>query len=377
MVDLPIRPDAIGANFRRLESRPVNVSLRHTIGALVYDWIPFELHLRGLGPSKGLPDPWLLIRNRREVISTNGRGVECLWRFSSDLHISRVFPSTAARLMRRSLAAWPITMRDAPRPMSGPPRLTFIIGHRGTERLPHLLATLRNIAAQTGVAFECIVVEQSVAPEVERHLPPWIRYMHTPLPRPDLPYCRSWAFNVAARHARGDILVLQDNDVLIPQRYAREAVQRIEEGYSFVDLKRYIYYLDASATASVFVTGAPPKAAPVLIVQNLDGGSIVARRDAYDAIGGFDESYVGWGGEDNDFVDRARFFGGVYRFGYLPMLHLQHPPQPGKLSPTTGAIRRYRLMETVAPEQRIARLRATEQGLMSGPSIPDDVRRGE
>jgi GT2 family glycosyltransferase len=115
----------------------------------------------------------------------------------------------------------------------------------------------------------------------------------------------------------------------------------------------------------------------VLIVQNLDGGSIVARRDAYDAIGGFDESYVGWGGEDNDFVDRARFFGGVYRFGYLPMLHLQHPPQPGKLSPTTGAIRRYRLMETVAPEQRIARLRATEQGLMSGPSIPDDVRRGE
>jgi hypothetical protein len=355
----------------------VDVSLRHTIGALVYDWIPFELHLRGLSPTKGLPEPWLLIRNRREVISTNGRGVQCLWRFSSDLHIAKVFPSAAARLMRRSLAHSPITMRDAPAPMSGPPRLTFVIGHRGTERLPHLLATLRNIAAQTGIAFECIVVEQSVAPEVERHLPSWIRYIHTPLPRPDLPYCRSWAFNVAARQARGEILVLHDNDVLIPERYAREAVERVEEGYSFVDLKRFVYYLDAASTARVFVTGAAPKAVPALIVENLDGGSIVARRDAYDAIGGFDESYVGWGGEDNDFVDRAGFFGGVYRFGYLPMLHLRHPPQPGKLSPTTGAIRRYRLMETVAPEQRIARLRATEQGLVSGPSIPDDVQRGE
>jgi hypothetical protein len=275
--------------------------------------------------------------------------------------------------MRRSLAAWPIAMRDAPVRMSGPPRVSFLIGHRGTARLPHLLATLRNIAGQSGVAFECIVVEQSVAPEVEQHLPSWIRYIHTPLPRPDLPYCRSWAFNIAARHARGDILVLHDNDVLIPERYAFEAVQRIDEGYSFVDLKRFIYYLDTATTTRVFVTGAPPEAAPALIVQNLDGGlTIVARRDAYDAIGGFDESYVGWGGEDNDFVDRAGFFGGMYRFGYLPMLHLEHPPQPGKLSPTSGAIQRYRVMETVDPGQRIARLRARVQGLMDGPSIADD-----
>jgi hypothetical protein len=355
----------------------VNASLRHTIGALVYDWIPFELHLRGLGARKGLPEPWLLIRNRRDAISTNGRGVQCHWRFAADLHISKVFPSAASRLMRRSLARWPMAMRDAPAPMSGPPRVSFLIGHRGTQRLPHLLATLRNIAGQTGVAFECIVVEQSVAPEVRKHLPEWVRYIHTPLPRPNLAYCRSWAFNVAARQARGDILVLHDNDVLIPERYAFEAAERIAEGYSFVNLKRFVYYLDAAATGRVFVTGAPPSAARVLIVENLDGGSIVARRDAYDAIGGFDESYVGWGGEDNDFVDRAGVFGGVYRFGYLPMLHLQHPPQPGKLSLTTGAIRRYRLMETIDPRQRIARLRAADQGRMSGPSIPADVQRGE
>ncbi len=348
----------------------MKVSLRHLLGALVYDWVPFELRMRGIGARNDRPEPWLQIRNRRETISMNERGVQCHWRFASDLHIGKVFPSTAARLMRRSLDRWPITMRDVPAPMNGPPRISFLIGHRGIGRLPHLLAALRSIAGQTGVAFECVVVEQSVAPEVERHLPPWVRYVHTPLPRPDLPYCRSWAFNIAAGQAQSDILVLHDNDVLIPERYAYEAVQRVEEGYSFVDLKRFIFYLDADSSARVFATGAAPQGVPALIVQNLDGGiSIVARRDAYDAIGGFDESYVGWGGEDNDFIDRAAFAGGMYRFGYMPILHLEHPPQPGKASPASSAVRRYRDMESVDPGQRIARLRAIEQGRMSGPAV--------
>jgi hypothetical protein len=311
---------------------------------------------------------WLEIHNRSESITANERGVKCNWRFTSELHIANVFPSTGRRLMHQALTRWPIAMRDAP-VVNGPPRVSFLIGHRGTERLPHLLATLRSIAGQSGVPVECIVIEQSAAPEIEKALPPWVRYVHTPIPRPDLPYCRAWSFNIAKAYAASDVLVLHDNDMLLPERYAFEALQRIEDGFSFIDLKRFIFYLKEADTTRVFVTGAWPLNGDATVIQNLEGGSIVARRDAYDAIGGFDESFVGWGGEDNDFFDRAAFYGGVDRFACMPILHLEHPPQPGKTSLTTGAIRRYRLLENIGPGDRIARLRALDQGRMAGPTI--------
>jgi GT2 family glycosyltransferase len=347
------------------------VNIRRTAGALIYDWLPYDLRMSGLGARAGRAEPWLQIRNRNETIGVNARGVECHWRFTSELHIANVFPSKGRRLMRRALARWPITLRDSYE-AGGTPQVSFLIGHRGMARLPHLLATLRSIAGQSGVAVECIVVEQSVTREIETFLPSWVRYVHTPLPHPDLAYCRAWSFNVAVTHARSGVLVLHDNDMFVPERYAAEALERVHEGFSFIDLKRFIFYLGRADTTRAFVTGAVPRSAAATVVQNLQGGSIVARRDAYDAIGGFDESFVGWGGEDNDFFDRADFHGGVYRFGYMPILHLEHPPQPGKTSSTSGAILRYRAMENVDPGERIARLRAIEQGKMSGPVIRDE-----
>src|SRR5947209_3536838 len=133
------------ASQRASAVRIAPVNLRRIVGALIYDWMPFELRMRGFGSRAGKPEPWLTIHNREETIEADERGVACHWRFTSDLHIANVFPSTARRLMRRSLERWPIAMREAPE-TSGVPRVSFIIGHRGTERLPHLLATLRSIA---------------------------------------------------------------------------------------------------------------------------------------------------------------------------------------------------------------------------------------
>jgi hypothetical protein len=333
-------------------------------GALVYDWPGFERRLRGFGARRGQPEPWLGARNRSDRLSADVRGFRCEWRFAHELHIANVLPSTGRRLMRVALGRWPVTFADAPRRI-GPPSASFVIGHRGIERLPHLLATLRSIAGQS-VPVECVVVEQSREPEVAALLPGWVRYVHTPLLQHGLPYCRSWALNAGAGHANSDVLILHDNDFLVPDAYAAEAVARVGEGWKFANLKRFVFYLTADESGRVFVTGSL-RPAIATVVQNLHGGSIVAHRAAYEAIGGFDESFIGWGGEDNDFWDRAATTGRVYDFGYLPMVHLYHEDQPGKRSRDTAAIARYAALEAIPPRERIAHLLARGHGRDDAP----------
>jgi hypothetical protein len=323
--------------------------LRHRIGALIYDW---PLYRRTVGKGQ-----WLLMRNRNESISFDGRGVRCDWEFTSELHIANVFPGLGARVMRDAFAQWPIALRDRPVNAAGP-QVSFVIGHRGLQRLPHLLTTLRTIAGQEGAAVEAIVVEQSAEPEIASSLPDWVRYIHTPSTDD---YNRAWTLNAGVAAARGEIVVLHDNDTLVPSRYAAECVARIGEGLDFLEPKRFIFYLDQNETQRVFDSGEIPAGVPSTIVQNPLGASIVARRSAYLAVGGFDQAFVGWGGEDNEFWERAEVGGKASRFGYLPFIHLFHAPQPGKLQGNEApAVKRYHDLRRIPPRERIRRL--TEEG---------------
>jgi hypothetical protein len=260
--------------------------------------------------------------------------------------------------MQRSLVGSVMCLRDR-----ASPALSFIIGHRGKERLPHLLATLRSIAAQRDVSFECIVVEQSTISEIKNELPSWVSYIHTPLPYPEMPYSRAWAFNAGARSASGKVLVLHDNDLLVPRGYAREIVARFEEGYEAINLKRFIFYLSDVDSAGAFSAGPlTPEAAPTAIMQNALGGTIAISREAYVSIGGFNESFVGWGGEDNEFWERAQTRS-CWPYGYLPFVHLWHAPQSGKLSSERSTAKLLEELSRVPVSERIADLRAKSKEL--------------
>ena len=326
------------------------MSLHTRAGALIYDVPRFVRAMRDRR--------WIEMRNRSESIASDGRGVRCNWEFTSELHIANVFPSAGARLMRAAFAQWPMALRDAPASTEAP-QVTFVIGHRGVERLPHLLMTLRSLAGQLDAAIECVVVEQSATREIESRLPSWVRYIHTPSTDD---YNRAWTLNAGAAAARGEIVVLHDNDMLVPARYAAECVARASEGWDFLELKRFTFYLDESRTRAVFESGIVPTDVPSTVIQNLLGATIAARRSAYLAIGGFDESFVGWGGEDNEFWERAEVGGKAYRFGYLPFMHLHHAPQKGKLQGSMApAVKRYYDLRSVPPEERIRRLTRSGQ----------------
>jgi hypothetical protein len=323
--------------------------LRQFLGALAYDGLRFERAVRGR---------WERMHNRSETITVDpsGRGVRCEWQWTSPLDYCRFVPGADVRLLRAALKEWPIGFADS-RSNEANPEITFLVGHRGLSRLPQLLLTLRSIAAQSGVPVECIVIEQSHAREVERALPEWVRYIHQQVNQGD-PYNRAATFNVGAAAARGRILVLHDNDMLVPERSAAEIAAHADAGWETIDLKRFIFYLTESETARVLrEQRLRLDESSEMVLQNSHGGSVAITREAYHAIGGFDETFAGWGGEDVDFWDRASTRRAT-RFGYLPSVHLWHAPQPEKLQPNEApAVKRYFDLAKIPAEERIARLK--------------------
>ena len=324
--------------------------LKRILGTLIYDLPRFEWCLSR---------DWVRIRNRAEAlaIAPDGSGAQCRWAWTSELDIAKVIGAMGRRLLRRALRDRPIRFAETQGDAGGQLQVSFVIGHRGAARLPHLLATLRSIAAQQGAACECIVVEQSNIPEIQAHLPSWVRYVHTPLPRADMPYCRSWTLNVGARLARGALLVFHDNDMLVPECYGAELWRRFKEGYEVINAKRFVFYLEEVETRRFFESAVlSPDVRLESVVQNLEaGGSVAMAKEAFFAIGGYDESFVGWGGEDNEFWERANTRR-VWPYGYLPIVHLWHPAQPRKTDPDNPTVRHYEKLSGTPVEDRVAEL---------------------
>lgn len=307
---------------------------RIMVGAVAFDLAPFLFRTLLARDEKSLPG-WAWNRNRRDQIrlGVRGEGIECLWEFTRSLHITDVFPRLSSVLVRRMLSSYPIDLRETPSSIyfSDQPVVSFIIGHRGTSRLPHLLLTLMSIAGQSAVPFECIVVEQSHQQELGSCLPKWVRYHFTQTPSPKYLYNRSWALNEGAKIAKGSIFVLHDGDMLVPTSYAYEMKRIIDRGDKVVNLKRFIAFLDERSTEAMFaikrITG--PLRCEQIMANATAGGSIGIDRAAFFEVGAMDEAFVGWGGEDTEFWDRCQTLQ-VANNTYMPLIHLWHPSQPGK-----------------------------------------------
>lgn len=316
-------------------------------------------------------EAYLAIRNRAERLepAPTGSGYRCDWQWTSVLHAPRHLPRLGLSLLRRALAEHPIRRQARPEQITEAPAISFLIGHRGAARLPHLLATLESIAGQRNVDIECLVIEQDEQARLPGHLPDWVRHVHTPPPSPNMPYCRAWAFNVGARLAQGRMLVLHDNDMLVPADYAARILDLGLQGWEAINLKRFIFYLSESHSGEVFAgTADLCDKAPEAIVQNLEaGGSIAIGRGAYQRIGGMDEGFIGWGGEDNEFWERCQTLR-VWPYGALPLVHLWHPAQPGKYQADNLTLKRFQDLSNIPPQHRIERLRQRPAGMLTGPT---------
>jgi hypothetical protein len=309
-------------------------------------------------------DAYIAIRNSGERITSGpeGLGFLCNWRWHSGLKTpALLWHNLSSHILQAALRHAPVVMRAEPSWSDARPLVSFIIGHRGVDRLPQLTATLRSIAGQVMVPCECIVVEQDVVPRAQAHLPAWVNYVHTPVPSDEAPFSRSWAFNVGAKLAQAEVVVLHDGDILIPQGYSASILNRIKDGYDVVNAKRFVFYLSRESSRWVADGRCGLEDCAVdYIMQNADaGGSVAMLRSVFREVGGMDEGFSGWGCEDNELWERL-MLKRVWNWGYLPLFHLWHDDQPTRDSPDNPNWERFCELQGIAPAERAVWLAGRE-----------------
>lgn len=263
-----------------------------------------------------------LIERGAETLTADGQRsrtwMERHWNFSSQW--KRLWESAVVGL---DAAAIP-----AARPVATPPAVvrstrevvvhrgktdsaSVVLPHGGTERLPHLEATLATLRQRHGVG-EIIVVEMGDAPVAESVASRWadkhLFLHHTG------PFERARALNAGSAVACHDFVLWHDNDLLTPPGFIHNSVRELRDRqldylipYTSV---RYLSELDSQAV----MRGErnPDDCRPVQVFHSARmsfGAMGMVRRDFLARYGGHVEGFRGWGGEDNAWNRKVSLLG--------------------------------------------------------------------
>jgi hypothetical protein len=170
---------------------------------------------------------------------------------------------------------------------------------------------------------------------------------------------KSWALNTAARQAKAECVTIHDDDLAVPASYLATSVRAMGSCAGARPV-RFILYLDERTTQRWTAGASSISDARVERVVANSPNPVVIARDAYWRVGGHDESFVGWGGEDDEFLSRARTLA-FLDAGVMPAVHLWHLPAPKKASGDRNRSVYAALLDTPA-QDRISRLRGRALG---------------
>ncbi|GAA2972996.1 glycosyltransferase family 2 protein [Streptomyces enissocaesilis] len=212
------------------------------------------------------------------------------------------------------------------------------------NRLRNVVACLRALRDQSAAStdYRVVVVESDEFPRFHEPLRTLAdHYVFAPKAGS---FNKSWAVNAGVRNVAGefDLVCILDGDALPDRDFIRRNLQRfLVPGTQAVLPYRDALFLDEPATGTALrqrlLNGAADADRDHLrgfFVRRNPGLCFWIRTHTFRAIGGMDERFEGWGGEDTDFALRVAANAALDRYGDS-ILHLYHPPSS---TPADGTV---------------------------------------
>lgn len=215
------------------------------------------------------------------------------------------------------------------------------------DRYLNLVSTLQHFARYPH--HEVIVVEQDRLPTLSERLPhPNCRVIFAYNPGP---FNKAWGMNLAVRAAKHPVFVFTDADLLPPEKLD-QYISTFQSGYALVKPYRRVIDLTPEQTQGAregkidlsSLTSMPQDRTGIGEHLVLCGGMFMIRHSAFVHVGGWDERFLGWGGEDDAFsyaVQRARL--STLEYDDQAVLHLWHPRSTSSLQEDPNYISNCRL----------------------------------
>lgn len=159
---------------------------------------------------------------------------------------------------------------------------------------------INSIKAQIYRGYELIIVEEILGSQSESKFPyPRKVDKHIILKDACRGFNKSWCINVGIKQAKYDNAVIIDADVIFGKEYLNELLKFKKNCPLFFSGYNYIILLPGRDNPVVRIKTH-------FSIKAMGGIWFTDRNYLFKTLGGMNENYFGYGGEDNDLYERAR-----------------------------------------------------------------------